>query len=70
LISSGSSFGKVFVKNSNSLLLLRFFEVSVDWSVILVADYPIFKEEIFREVLDSVITHLMLVLGFRQRRKT
>jgi len=45
LISSGSSFGKVFVKNSNSFLLLRFFEVSVDWSVILVDDYPIFIEE-------------------------
>jgi hypothetical protein len=49
LISSGSSFGKVFVKNPNSLLLLRFFEVSVEWSVILVADYPIFTEEILEK---------------------
>ena len=49
LIYSGSSSGKVFVKNSNSLLLSRSFEVSVDWSVILVDDYPIFTEEILEK---------------------
>jgi hypothetical protein len=49
LIYSGSSSGKVFVKNSNSLLLSQSFEVSVDWSVILVDDYPIFMEEILEK---------------------
>jgi hypothetical protein len=49
LIYSGSSSGKVFVKNSNSLLFSRSFEVSVDWSGILVDDYPIFTEEILEK---------------------
>ena len=45
LISSGFSFGKGFVKNSNSLLSLWFFEVSVEWCVITLDDYPIFTGE-------------------------
>ena len=36
-------------KNSNSLRLSRFFEVSVDWRVMLVDDYSILTEEILEK---------------------
>jgi len=58
LIPSGCSFGKAFVKNSNSLLLLRFFKVSVEWSVIKIDDYTIFTEEILKKYCISRVSNI------------
>ncbi|MDO9326754.1 MAG: hypothetical protein Q7T80_17530, partial [Methanoregula sp.] len=60
--------GKVFEKNSNSLRLLRFFEVSVDCRVRLVDDHPIFTEEILEKYWSLKDMNLKMLCCTNERK--